>query len=238
MKALAVIPARYASRRFPGKPLALLKGKYLVQQVYERVKASCLFEEIIVATDSAQIYAAVKEFKGSVAMTSSEHKSGTDRVAEVCREKDFDIVVNVQGDEPFIEKSVLEQLLESFQDPAVQVASLMHPLNSAINDPNIVKVVTDKASYALYFSRSVIPFNRDNEAFEYFQHIGVYAFRKKALEDFVSLPEGKLERLEKLEQLRLLEHGRKIKMIKTDYTGFGIDTQADLKRAEAILSHI
>lgn len=234
MKVIAVIPARYASSRFPGKPLALLQGKYLIQQVYERVKASCLFEEVIVATDSPKIFAAVKEFNGNVEMTSAEHKSGTDRVAEVCRKKAFDIVINVQGDEPFIEKHVLEKLLDSFHDPGVQVASLMHPLLDNVNNPNIVKVVTDKDRNAIYFSRSVIPFNRNKEKSEYFHHIGVYAFRKEALEDFIKLPQGRLEKLEKLEQLRLLENGRKIKMIKTDYAGFGIDTEADLLKAESM----
>lgn len=238
MKVLAVIPARYDSSRFPGKPLALLQGKFLIQQVYERVKASCLFEEVIVATDSAKIFAAVKEFNGTVEMTSTGHKSGTDRVAEVCRKRDFDIVINVQGDEPFINNQALKQLLDCFQDPSVKVASLMHPLSEELENPNIVKVVTDTDNYALYFSRSVIPYNRENRAYKYYHHIGVYAFRREALLDYVSLPSGKLEKIEKLEQLRLLEYGRKIKMVETDYQGFGIDTKADLIKAEQIFNQI
>jgi 3-deoxy-manno-octulosonate cytidylyltransferase (CMP-KDO synthetase) len=238
MKVLAVIPARYDSSRFPGKPLALLQGKFLIQQVYERVKASCLFEEVIVATDSDKILAAVNEFHGTVEMTSTDHKSGTDRVAEVCRKRDFDIVINVQGDEPFIDTQALKKLLECFQEPAVKVASLMHPLSDDLENPNIVKVVTDTDNYALYFSRSVIPYNRDNSAYRYYHHIGVYAFRRDALLDYVSLPSGKLEIIEKLEQLRLLENGRKIKMVETDYQGFGIDTKADLFKAEQIFNQI
>jgi 3-deoxy-manno-octulosonate cytidylyltransferase (CMP-KDO synthetase) len=234
-KFIAVIPARYESIRFPGKPLALLKGKFLIQQVYERVKSTNLFDEVYVATDNEKIFHVVKGFNGKVVMTDPGHKSGTDRVAEVCSKIDFDVVVNIQGDEPFINKITLQKLLNCFADKKVQTASLMHPFTEEISNPNFVKVITDDNGDAVYFSRSVIPFNRDNSKIEYFHHIGVYAFRKGALLDFVSLPEGKLEKTEKLEQLRLLENGRKIRMVLTDYEGFGIDTEADLLKAEKLL---
>jgi len=235
MKIIAVIPARYDSVRFPGKPLALLKGKCIIQHVYENAGNSGIFDDVIVATDNEKIFRMVNTFNGKALMTDPKHKSGTDRVAEVCSNIDFDIVVNIQGDEPFLDKKPLIDLVGTFSDPQVKIASLMHCIKNDIDNPNYVKVITDKNSFAIYFSRSVIPYNRDNDPVIYYKHIGVYAFRKEALMEFVSLPQSKLENLEKLEQLRLIENGRKIRMVETSYSGFGIDTEADLKEAERIL---
>ncbi|MCF7918408.1 MAG: 3-deoxy-manno-octulosonate cytidylyltransferase [Candidatus Cloacimonetes bacterium] len=232
MKIIAVIPARWQSSRFPGKPLVLLKGKYIIQHVYERVLTSGIFAEVIVATDDERILKAVEEFGGTAEMTSIDLRSGTDRVAEVCRKHDFEIVVNVQGDEPFITKAPLQKLVSAFDDPQVQTATLMNRILDNIDDPNQVKVVFDKNHNALYFSRAAIPFERDNEhKAEFWGHIGVYAFRKEMLENFVKLPQSRLENLEKLEQLRLLENGYSIRMVATEYQGWGIDTQEDLIKA-------
>jgi len=235
MKIIAVIPARFESTRFPGKPLALLQGKSIIQHVYDNVTATGLFQDVIVATDSEKIFQAVRSFNGKVMMTSADHKSGTDRVAEVCNNLDFDIVINIQGDEPFLSREPLRDLIECFSDTSVEIASLMHEFQEDPNNPSYVKVITDKFNNALYFSRSVIPHNRDKQFVKYYHHVGVYAFRKNALAEFVSFPPGKLESIEKLEQLRLLENGKKIRMVKTTYSGFGIDTESDLEKAESIL---
>lgn len=235
LRTIAVIPARYASTRFPGKPLALLKGKPIIQHVWERVSQTGLFDSVLVATDDERINTAVKAFGGTVRMTSSDHPSGTDRIAEVIKDLDCDLVFNVQGDEPFIETEPLTDLLTAFQDNTIQVASLMTPIINPddITNPNVVKVVTDHALSALYFSRSPIPCNRDNlPGAVYFRHIGVYAYRKAALLQFISLPEGHLERLEKLEQLRLLENGIPLQMVITTYTGKDINTPEDLLNAQ------
>jgi 3-deoxy-manno-octulosonate cytidylyltransferase (CMP-KDO synthetase) len=192
-----------------------------------------VFNDVIVATDDQRIFETVKEFKGNVKLTGKDHQSGTDRVAEVCENLDFDVVVNIQGDEPFIYREPLEKLVSAFTNPEVQVASLMHKLDRDINNPNNVKVVVDKNSFALYFSRSIIPFDqKKSKDTLYFKHIGVYAFRKETLLRFINFPVSKLEKTESLEQLRLLENGIKIKMLETDYEGIGIDTPDDLKQAE------
>jgi len=231
MRAIAVIPARWQSSRFPGKPLADLNGRIIIRHVYEKVVASDIFAEVIVATDDERIRQAVEEFGGKVEMTRTDHRSGTDRVAEVCRRHEFDIVVNVQGDEPMIATQPLKNLVIAFEDKEVMVASLMNRLTDDIDNHNQVKVVIDNNGNALYFSRAAIPFERDNEqTAKYWGHIGVYAFRKEMLETFVKLPESKLEKLEKLEQLRLLENGYKIRMIATEYQGKGIDTPEDLEQ--------
>jgi len=238
MKAAAIIPARLGSTRFPEKPLAMLGGKCLITRVWEAVVATELFDEVIVATDSKRILDVVLAAGGKAQMTSSEHPSGSDRVAEVASGLEADIIVNVQGDEPFITEEVLKPLLDSFLDDAVQMASLMTPILDAeqLDDPGIVKVVTDAAGKALYFSRSLIPFDRDGSSgYNYMRHIGVYAWRRETLLRFVSLGMGKLERVEKLEQLRALENGIAIQMVETDYQGIGIDTPEDLARAERII---
>jgi 3-deoxy-manno-octulosonate cytidylyltransferase (CMP-KDO synthetase) len=238
MKAAAIIPARLGSTRFPEKPLAMLGGKCLITRVWEAVVATELFDEVIVATDSKRILDVVLAAGGKAQMTSSEHPSGSDRVAEVASGLEADIIVNVQGDEPFITADVLKPLLDSFRDDAVQMASLMTPILDAeqLDDPGIVKVVTDAAGKALYFSRSLIPFDRDGSSgYNYMRHIGVYAWRRETLLRFVSLGMGKLERVEKLEQLRALENGIAIRMVETDYQGIGIDTPEDLEKAERII---
>ncbi len=232
MKTIAVIPARYASTRFPGKLLADLKGKPVIQHTFENVKDTGLFADVIIATDDERIRKTAANFGGNVVMTRPDHVSGSDRIAEVCRDLVFDLVVNVQGDEPFISKEPLEKLIAVFTDPKMQVASLMCQFQEDHKNPNIVKVVCDKDDFALYFSRSPIPFNRDNPTdILFWQHIGVYAYRKATLLQYVKLPSGKLEEIEKLEQLRLLENGIPIKMVETDYQGIGIDTPEDLKKA-------
>jgi 3-deoxy-manno-octulosonate cytidylyltransferase (CMP-KDO synthetase) len=233
---IAIIPARYGSTRFPAKALALLKGKPVIQHVWQRVSDSGLFSKVIVATDHFAIADAVAEFGGIAVMTSDQHQSGSDRIAEAAEAfPDADLILNVQGDEPFIDTSSLADLIAAFDDPTVQMASLMTPITdpAMIENHNIVKVVTDTRHNAIYFSRSPIPFNRDKGMpIEYFRHIGVYAYRREILYKFVSLPIGKLEQSEKLEQLRALENGISIRMVITDYQGIGIDTPEDLKQAE------
>lgn len=236
---LAVIPARYASTRFPGKPLALLQGKPILRHVWERVLSSDLFQDVIIATDDERIAEAVNSFGGKYKLTSPDHPSGSDRIAEVISDLDFEVVFNVQGDEPMIEGTVLADLKAVFADPKVRVASLMTPLTDpqALVNINIVKVVTDNALNALYFSRSPIPCNRDAlPGIRYFRHIGVYAYKKQTLLDFIQLPQGKLEQAEKLEQLRFLEYGIPIRMVPTAYQGIGIDTPQDLLEVEKLLS--
>jgi len=235
MKVIAVIPARFDSTRFPGKPLAKLGNKYIIQHVYEQAVKSGLFADVLVGTDDQRIFEAVKNFNGNVVLTSKKHKSGTDRVAEVCNKmlscKDADVIVNVQGDEPFISAEPLKLLIEAFKDESVQVASLMHKLENDIENPNVVKVICDEQNNALSFSRTPIPGSRAL----YYKHIGVYAFRRLTLFEFVDLPESKLEKIEKLEQLRLLENGYKIRMVLTSYKGIGIDTPEDLENADKLL---
>jgi len=235
MKVIAIIPARFDSTRFPGKPLVKLGNKYIIQHVYEQAIKSNLFEEVIVGTDDQRIFEAVDGFGGKVTLSSKKHKSGTDRVAEVCSKmlccKDADVIVNVQGDEPFITEKPLKKLIDAFTDQSVQVASLMHDLSKDIENPNVVKVVCDENFNALNFSR--IP--NLEPGIQNYKHIGVYAFRIKTLFEFVKLPESKMEKIEKLEQLRLLENGYKIRMVLTSYKGIGIDTPQDLEKAEKLL---
>jgi len=239
MNLIAVIPARFSSVRFPGKPLAMLSGKTIIRHVYERVSNSNLFQDVIVATDDERIAREVKSFNGKYKLTSPLHPSGSDRIAEVIADLDCDLVFNIQGDEPMIEPEPLAGLISVFGDASVQAGSLMTSITNQedLQNPNIVKVVADNKSNAIYFSRSAIPFNRDsNVNVEYFRHIGVYAYRKQTLLDFVKLPPGKLEQIEKLEQLRLLENGITIRLVKTSYQGFGIDTPEDLLKAERYLT--
>ena len=236
MKVIAIIPARFDSTRFPGKPLAKLGNKYIIQHVYEQAQKSGLFAEVIVGTDDQRIFEAVNGFGGKVTLTSKKHKSGTDRVAEVCNKmsccKDADVIINVQGDEPFITEKPLRKLIDVFNDPDVMVASLMHKTNIDIKNPNVVKVICDENDNALNFFRTPNPESQTPN----FKHIGVYAFRRKTLFEFVELPESKLEKIEKLEQFRLLENGYKIKMVLTSYKGIGIDTPQDLEKAERLLT--
>jgi 3-deoxy-manno-octulosonate cytidylyltransferase (CMP-KDO synthetase) len=241
MKVIAVIPARYNSTRFPAKLMQDLGGKTVILRTYEAAVATQLFHDVFVVTDSDLIFNEIVSNNGKAIMSVKEHESGSDRIAEAIENLDVDIVVNVQGDEPFIDKESLKKVIEVFKNDSqnkVDLASLMREIKNEldINNPNNVKVVVDQYGFALYFSRSVIPYPRDkNVGVRYFQHIGIYAFRKQALLDFYSLPMQSLEASEKLEQLRYLEFGKRIKMIETNHIGIGIDTQEDLERARLML---
>lgn len=241
MKIIAVIPARYASTRFPAKLLQDLGGKTVIQRTYESAVNTNLFDDVFVVTDSDLIYNEIVANGGRAIMSIKEHESGSDRIAEAVENLDVDIVVNVQGDEPFINKEPLANVLEVFRndfDNKVDLASLMFQITDEeeIDNPNNVKVVTDQNGFALYFSRSVIPYPRDKDAgVRYMKHIGIYAFRKQALLDFYRLPMQSLEASEKLEQLRYLEFGKRIKMVETNQGSIGIDTPEDLEKARKLL---
>lgn len=240
MRIIAVIPARYASTRFPAKLMQDLGGKTVITQTYEATVATHLFDDVFVVTDSDLIYDEIYKNGGKVVRSIKDHESGSDRIAEAVQNIDADIVINVQGDEPFVNKSNLEKLIAIFKEDMnteVDVASLMTPIVNweDIENPNNVKVVVDEMNMALYFSRSVIPYKRDsNVDVVYYQHIGIYAFRKKALMEFSTLSMKFLEAAEKLEQLRYLEYGKRIKMAGTEELGVGIDTEEDLKRARLL----
>ncbi|MGN6800314.1 MAG: 3-deoxy-manno-octulosonate cytidylyltransferase [Ginsengibacter sp.] len=241
MKTIAFIPARYAATRFPGKLMQKLGDKTIIRHTYDNTVATLLFDEVIVVTDSQIIFDEIIQNEGYAIMSKKPHESVSDRIAEVVADTEVDIVVNVQGDEPFVKKSLLQNLLKPFNDDKkqqIQVASLMHPIvnEEIIQNPNHVKVVVDKDSNALLFSRSVIPFHRDkNITANYFKHIGIYAFRKKALMDFTNWQPTPLEKIEKLEQLRYLENGIKIKMVLTDESPVSIDTPEDLENAKKLM---
>jgi 3-deoxy-manno-octulosonate cytidylyltransferase (CMP-KDO synthetase) len=235
---IAMIPARYAATRFPAKLMQVLKDKTVIRHTYDNTVATGLFDEVMVVTDSEIIFNEITQHGGKAKMSVKEHESGSDRIAEAIADMDVDIVVNVQGDEPFVERAPLEKLLETFTDQAVQVASLMQVLTEEkyIADPNYVKVAVDKNMNSLLFSRSVIPYQRDkNVAVIYYEHIGVYAFRKQALLNFTNWPITPLEAAEKIECLRYLENGVPLKMVVTQYMGVEIDTPEDLERAALLL---
>ena len=234
---IAVIPARYAATRFPGKLMQQLGNKSIIRHVYDNTVATGLFNEVFVVTDSDIIYKEITDNKGKAIMSKKEHESGSDRIAEAVADMNVDVIVNVQGDEPFIKKEPLEKLVSLFNDPLVQVASLMRKISKEeAANPNSVKVVTDKNGYALYFSRSVIPFHRDAEvSVDYLLHVGVYAYKKDVLMNFTQWPQSVLEKTEKLEQLRYLENGIRIKMAETDYVNVAIDTPDDLQKAKSFL---
>ncbi|MBA4139203.1 MAG: 3-deoxy-manno-octulosonate cytidylyltransferase [Segetibacter sp.] len=241
MKKVALIPARYAATRFPGKLMQLLGSKSVIRHTYDNTLTTEIFDEVIVATDSNIIYTEIVSNGGKAAMSKKAHESGSDRIAEAVADIDVDIVVNVQGDEPFVQKEPLEKLLEVFdgeEGKHVQVASLMQVLTEQklIEDPNYVKVAVDRNMNALFFSRSVIPYPRNSNAgINYYEHIGVYAFRKQALINFTNWPVTPLENAEKIECLRYLEYGIPIKMVVTNYMGVEIDTPEDLARAAKML---
>lgn len=240
MKFIGLIPARYASTRFPGKPLALLAGKPVIQHVYEQ--AAKVLDAVYVATDDERIYNKVLEFGGKAVMTSTEHHSGTDRIEEALEKVggDFDVVVNIQGDEPFIAQSQIETLCHCFEDEATQIATLGKPFEciEAVENPNSPKIVVDNRGYAMYFSRSIIPFVRSVERQEwlkkypFLKHLGIYAYRTEVLKAITRLPQSSLELAESLEQLRWLENGYRIKVGITNVETVGIDTPEDLQRAE------
>lgn len=235
-----MIPARYRASRFPGKLMQDLGGKTVILRTYEATVATNLFDEVYVVTDSDIIYNEITSNGGKAIMSIKEHESGSDRIAEAVQDVDCDIVVNVQGDEPFTERSSLEKVLEVFKDDKdkeIDLASLMVEIKDwdEINNPNTVKVIVDQRNFALYFSRSPIPFLRDKEAgARYFKHKGIYAFRKQALLDFSNLPMQFIEATEKIECIRYLEYGKKIKMVETNVEGVEIDTPEDLERAKKL----
>lgn len=241
MKIIAVIPARYASTRFPAKLMQDLGGKTVILRTYEAAINTQLFDDVFVVTDSDIIYDEIVSHGGKAIKSIKEHESGSDRIAEAIEHLDVSVVVNVQGDEPFIDAEPLAKLIEIFRHDAIQqvdLASLMREIKNddEIHNPNNVKVVVDQNEFALYFSRSVIPYAREkNVGVRYFQHIGIYAFRKQALLDFYHLPMKSLEASEKLEQLRYLEFGKRIKMVETTHVGIGIDTPEDLEKARKML---
>ena len=235
MKTIAVIPARFAATRFPGKLMQKIGDKTIIRMVYENAVESGIFNQVLVVTDSEVIFKEIQSLGGFVKMSGGEHASGSDRIAEAIVDLDVDVVVNIQGDEPFIKKEPLADLLGCFKDESVCVASLMKKIrdDEDVNNPNMVKVVCNKANEALYFSRSAIPFKRNTQTkLPYFKHIGVYAFKKKTLLEFTKWPQGELEQTEMLEQLRYLENGVSIKMVETSFSSIGIDTLEDYEKAK------
>ena len=234
MKKIAVIPARYAASRFPGKLMQMLGDKTVIARTYLATKQTGLFDEVFVATDSSVIRDEVERYGGIVKMTGSHHESGTDRIAQAVKDVDADVIVNVQGDTPFVNGDALKKLLGLFEDPAVRVGSLMDIIEdeASLHDPNVVKVCVDKNNNSLLFSRSLIPFPRNTSAaIVHYRHIGVYAFRKEMLLQFVQWPVSVLEDIEKLEGLRYLENGVPIKMVLTEPMGIDINTPEDLQKA-------
>lgn len=248
MKYIAIIPARYASTRFPGKPLTNLCGKTVIQRVYEQVKKQ--LSDICVATDDTRIFEHVKSWGGNVIMTRNDHNSGTDRIEEAIEKleaqgKEYDVIVNVQGDEPFIQPDQIATLCECFNDENTQIATLGIRFTKdieTISNPNSPKIIRDNKGFAMYFSRSVIPFCRNKEtkewpeAYPYMKHIGMYAYRRNVLREITSMPQSSLEIAESLEQLRWLQNGYKIKVGETSFETIGIDTPEDLKKAEKFLT--
>jgi len=239
MKVIGVIPARWASTRFPGKPLAEILDKPMIQHVYEAASKSKLLEKVVIATDDKRIYNKCVEFDADVMMTDEKHPSGTDKVAEVAYKFPAEIYVNIQGDEPMIKGIMIDNLITALlEDDEAQMATLVKKIKNKdeISNPNVVKVVLDKKGYALYFSRSTIPCLRDqNDSAEFYKHIGLYAYTKDFLFTYTNLPSSKLEHAEKLEQLRALEHGFKIKTVETEFDTIGIDTPEDLEKFKKIL---
>jgi len=235
-----MIPARYSASRFPGKLMQDLEGKTVIRRTYEATIATNLFDEVYVVTDSDVIFNEIVSHGGKAIMSIKEHESGSDRIAEAVEDLDIDIVVNVQGDEPFTEKESLEKVLEVFKNDdakEIDLASLMVEIKDwdEISNPNTVKVIVDQNDFALYFSRSPIPYPRDKEAgARYYKHKGIYAFRKQALLDFYNLPMRSIEASEKIECIRYLEYGKKIKMVETNIEGVEIDTPEDLEKAKKL----
>ncbi len=249
MTAIVIIPARYESTRFPGKPLAPLNGKPLIRHVYENSKKSRLAEDVIVATDSENIFNAVLEFGGKAVMTSKEHASGTDRIAEAAGALDYDIIVNVQGDEPLIRADMIDDVIRLLDDKRAAMGTLIKKIEGPeeVFDPNVVKAVFDKEGFAMYFSRAPIPYHRDEwkgfgrftvhgSRFTVFKHLGIYSYRRDVLLNLAKMEPVELEKTEKLEQLRALVNGFRIKVKETTYETVGVDTPQDLERVKKWLS--
>lgn len=240
MKKIAVIPARFAASRFPGKLMQKIGDKTIIRMVYENVRSMQLFDDVFVVTDNDEILQEIQSIDGSVIKSIGEHQSGSDRIAEAILNIHADVIVNVQGDEPFVDAAPLEKLLKVFEDKDVCVASVMQQLGTDedINNPNVVKVICDKDNNALYFSRSPIPYKRNlKSSLPVYKHVGVYGYRKQTLLDFTKWPMGVLEQTEMLEQLRYLENGVKIKMVETATSSIGIDTPEDLEKAKLFYSN-
>jgi len=237
---VAVIPARFASTRFPGKPLADLDGHPMIEHVYRRAKACRDVSRVIVATDDLRIHRAVTEFGGEAKLTKATHRTGTERLAEVAASLDCDIVVNVQGDEPLLDPRSISEALAPFDDPTIQMTTLFRRIDAPadLTNPNVVKVVLDRARFALYFSRAPIPHSRDPRGGwpPLYKHIGLYAYRRSVLLVLASLDQTPLEQAESLEQLRALEHGIRIKVVQTELDSIGVDTDADVARVRALLA--
>jgi 3-deoxy-D-manno-octulosonate cytidylyltransferase len=241
VKKIAFIPARYAATRFPGKLMQKIGDQSIISMVYNNAREMELFDDVVVATDSDIIAEEIDRIGGKFIKSKHEHQSGSDRIAEACKNMQVDVVVNIQGDEPFIKKQPLEDLLKSFKDETVRVASLMQkfPDNESLENSNIVKVVCNRFNDALYFSRSVIPYKRNKSVEEvFYRHVGVYAYRKDVLLQFTEWPMGRLEKMEMLEQLRYLENGVSIRMVETNEASVGIDTPEDLKKAIAFYNKV
>ncbi|MEW6570862.1 MAG: 3-deoxy-manno-octulosonate cytidylyltransferase [Nitrospirota bacterium] len=245
-----MIPARYNSTRFPGKPLYPLKGIPLIKHVYDNSKLSRLADDVLVATDSEEILKKVHSFGGKAVMTDKRHSSGTDRIAEVAASMNCDIIVNVQADEPLIRPQMIDDVITILHDRRADIGTLTRKIEDLdeILDPNVVKVVFDKEHFAIYFSRAPIPYYRDKwksiseirdskfEILNFYKHVGIYSYRREALLSFAGMPQTELEKTEKLEQLRALENGMKIKVKETPFTTYGVDTPVDLERIEKCLS--
>jgi 3-deoxy-manno-octulosonate cytidylyltransferase (CMP-KDO synthetase) len=241
MTSVVIIPARYDSARFPGKLLHPLRGIPIIQHVYRNSKKARLPAEVIVATDSETIFEKVLEFGGKAVMTDRNHQSGTDRIAEIARSIDYDIIVNVQGDEPLIRPEMIDAVITLLEDSRAFIGTLIKKIDvqSEITDPNVVKVVFDSGGFALYFSRAQIPFQAPHSAFQiptYYKHIGIYSYRRETLLALAGMKQTVLERIEKLEQLRALENGIKIKISETSFETCGVDTPEDIERVEKCLS--
>lgn len=244
MKKIAIIPARYQSSRFPGKPLALIKGKPMIQWVYEGVQEVREIDDLFVATDDIRIYKCVENFGGKALMTSPNHQCGSDRLAEsveLLKLKDDDIVINIQGDEPLIRKEMVKTLIHAFDDSEVYMATLKKKITveSEIANNNVVKVITDTKDFAITFSRYALPFNRDNYAdIVYYKHIGIYAYKKWFLEKYSKMEKSFLEKCELLEQLRVIENGYKIKVLETQFQSLGVDTPEQIREVEMCMKTI
>ena len=252
MKVKAIIPARYESSRLAGKPLLRIKDTSIIQMVYQRTMSSALLDDVIVATDDQRIYDHVASFGGKVMMTSPDHESGTDRIAEVARQLDADVIVNVQGDEPLITNRVIDALIRPFtENPGLKMSTVMARISDKreLFNPNVVKVVCDGNGDAIYFSRSPIPYRKsrtmtlpfeieNEELGVWFKHVGIYGYKRSFLLEFAGMPAGTLEKMEGLEQLRALENGIRIHVEKTDYSGIGIDTNEDYLQLKALLGDI
>ena len=244
MKAIGIIPARYGSTRLPGKPLKPIAGKPMIEHVYQRAKMADSLSEVVVATDDQRIKAAVEAFGGKALMTSTSHQTGTDRLVEAIGSfalEEDDIVVNIQGDEPLLEPEMINELVKPLlDDPGLVMSTLKHQIKEVeeLNNPDVVKVVTDINGFALYFSRSPLPYNRTGSKVKYYKHVGLYAYRKAFLLKFAAMERTMLEKAESLEQLRVIENGYRIKVVETKYHTIGVDSPADLERVNRLLEEV